>query len=58
MALLAARWMKDQLFEVKTYDPLSLMTAVVVLLLSATVAGFIPARRAAAIQPMDALRTE
>jgi predicted permease len=58
VALLAAQWMKDQLFEVKTYDPLSLLTAVVVLLLSATVAGFVPARRAAGIQPMDALRTE
>jgi len=58
VALLAARWMKDQLFEVKTYDPLSLVTAVVVLLLSATVAGFVPARRAANIEPMSALRTE
>jgi predicted permease len=58
VALLAARWMKDQLFEVKTYDPLSLVTAVVVLLLSATVAGFVPARRAANIEPMNALRTE
>ena len=50
--------MKDQLFEVKTYDPLSLVTAVVVLLLSATVAGFVPARRAANIEPMSALRTD
>jgi predicted permease len=58
VALLAARWMKDQLFEVKTYDPLSLVTAVVVLLLSATVAGFVPARRAANIEPMSALRTD
>jgi ABC-type antimicrobial peptide transport system permease subunit len=58
VALLAARWMKDQLFEVKTYDPLSLLTAVVVLLLSATVAGFVPARRAANVEPMSALRTE
>jgi ABC-type antimicrobial peptide transport system permease subunit len=58
VALLAARWMKDQLFEVKTYDPLSLLTAVMVLLLSATVAGFVPARRAANVEPMSALRTE
>ena len=41
-----------------TYDPLSLLIAVVVLLASATVAGFIPARRAANIDPMTALRTE
>jgi ABC-type lipoprotein release transport system permease subunit len=43
---------------VRSYDPLSLLVAVVVLLASATVAGFIPARRAANIEPMNALRTE
>jgi predicted permease len=58
VALGAARWMSDQLYQVRSYDPLSLMTAVVVLLLSATVAGFVPARRASRIEPMQALRTE
>jgi ABC-type antimicrobial peptide transport system permease subunit len=43
---------------VHSYDPVSLGIAVVVLLASATVAGFIPARRAANIEPMTALRTE
>jgi len=43
---------------VRTYDPLSLGIAVVVLLVSATLAGFLPARRAANIDPMTALRTE
>ena len=52
VALMAARWMTDQLYEVRSYDPLSLVMAVVVLLLSATVAGFVPARRAANIEPM------
>ena len=58
VAILGARYMADQLYGVRTYDPLSLLIAVVVLLLSATVAGFIPARRAANIDPMTALRTE
>jgi predicted permease len=58
VALGAARWMTDQLYQVRSYDPLSLVTAVVVLLVSATVAGFVPARRAAQIEPMQALRTE
>jgi predicted permease len=58
IAILGARYMADQLYGVKTYDPLSLGLAVVVLLVSATVAGFIPARRAANIDPMTALRTE
>jgi len=37
---------------------MSLVIAVVVLGASAAVAGFIPARRAANIEPMAALRTE
>ncbi len=58
IAILGARYMADQLYQVRSYDPLSLLIAVVVLLASATVAGFIPARRAANIEPMNALRTE
>jgi ABC-type antimicrobial peptide transport system permease subunit len=58
VAILGARYMADQLYGVRTYDPLSLLIAVLVLLVSATVAGFIPARRAANIDPMTALRTE
>ena len=58
VALVAARWMTDQLYQLRSYDPVSLLTAVVVLLISATVAGFVPARRASLIEPMQALRTE
>jgi ABC-type antimicrobial peptide transport system permease subunit len=58
VALGAARWMTDQLYQVRSYDPLSMLTAVAVLLISATVAGFVPARRASRIEPMQALRTE
>jgi ABC-type antimicrobial peptide transport system permease subunit len=58
VAILGARTMADQLYGVKSYDPVSLVIAVAVLLMSATVAGFIPARRAANIDPMTALRTE
>ena len=58
IAIFGARAMADQLYGVRSYDPVSLLIAVAVLLLSATVAGFIPARRAANIEPMAALRTE
>ena len=58
VAILGARGMSDQLYKVRSYDPLSLIEAVVVLSLAATLAGFIPARRAASIDPMKALRTE
>jgi ABC-type antimicrobial peptide transport system permease subunit len=50
--------MASQLYGVKGFDPMALAGATLVLGLCATVAGFIPARRAASIEPMQALRTE
>ena len=57
-ALLAGHLMASQLYGVKAYDPLALAGATVVLAICAAFAGFIPARRAASIEPMQALRTE
>ncbi len=57
-ALLAGHFMSNQLFEVHGYDPRALAGAAVVLGVCAAVAGFIPARRAASIEPMQALRIE
>ena len=57
-ALFAGHLMASQLYGVGSYDPLSLAGAILVLGLCATVAGFLPARRAASIEPMKALRTE
>jgi predicted permease len=58
VALLGARLMADQLYGVRSYDPWSLAIAVIALSMAAALAGFIPARRAASIEPMEALRTE
>ncbi|MGA7752730.1 MAG: ABC transporter permease [Candidatus Sulfotelmatobacter sp.] len=58
VALLGARLMSTQLYGVRTYDPLTLAGAILVLSAFAALAGFIPARRAASIEPMHALRTE
>jgi predicted permease len=58
VALLGGRLMRSQLFGVRTYDPLTLAGAVLVLAAAAALAGFIPARRAASIEPMNALRQE
>ncbi len=58
IALIGARYMADQLYAVRSYDPLSIAIAVVVLSGAAALAGFIPARRAASIEPMEALRIE
>ena len=57
-ALLAGHLMANQLYEVGSYDPVALVSATLVLGLCAAAAGFIPARRAASIEPMQALRTE
>jgi predicted permease len=58
VALLGGRLMRTQLYGVRTYDPLTLAAAVFVLAAFAALAGFIPARRAASIEPMHALRQE
>jgi ABC-type lipoprotein release transport system permease subunit len=46
------------LFRVAPFDPLSYLAAAVLLLLTIFVSSFIPARRAASIEPMQALRAE
>ena len=58
VALLGGRLMASQLYGVRPYDPISLAAAVLLLSVFAALAGFIPARRAASIEPMNALRTE
>ena len=58
LALAGAREFAAQLYEVKPYDPLSVVLAIAGLLLSAALAAVIPARRAASIEPVLALRTE
>ena len=57
-ALYAGYLMKSLLYGVGSYDPWALTGAPLMLLLCAAAAGFIPARRAASIEPMQALRTE
>jgi len=58
LALVAGRLMASQLFEVKGYDPLALIAATFLLAVSALIAGLVPARRAASIDPITALRVE
>jgi predicted permease len=57
-ALLAGHLMSRLLYQVSEYDPLALLGTTIVLGICATVAGFIPARRAASIDPMRAVRSE
>jgi putative ABC transport system permease protein len=57
-AIGAGRLMKDQLFGVKPWDPVMLVLATLLLGLAAVLASVIPARRAAGVEPMVALRNE
>jgi ABC-type antimicrobial peptide transport system permease subunit len=54
----AARLIRSQLFGVGAVDPASLSIAVGMLVLTALVASWVPARRAAAAAPVDALKVE
>jgi putative ABC transport system permease protein len=55
-AIGAGRLMTTQLFGVKPWDPIMLALAVLMLSLAAVLASVIPARRAAGVEPMVALR--
>lgn len=57
-AIFCVRYVSSQLYEIKAVDGWVLAAAVVLLTLAATVAGRIPARRAASINPVQALRAE
>jgi putative ABC transport system permease protein len=54
----AGMLMSRQLFQVKPWDPVMLSVATLLLALAALLASVIPARRAAGVEPMVALRNE
>jgi ABC-type antimicrobial peptide transport system permease subunit len=57
-ALFTTRLLRSLLFNVHPLDPLVLILAAVAIFLLALAASIAPARRAASIQPMQALRME
>ncbi len=58
LAIFAGHLMTSQLFEVSPWDPLMLAIATLLLCGAALVASWVPALRAATVEPMVALRTE
>jgi len=57
-ALAASRLLRSLLFQVSPIDPLTLAGVCVLLLAVAMLAGYLPARRAARIDPAEVLRAE
>ena len=56
LAIFAGRWMKDQLFGVKPWDPIMLGAAIASLTLAGVLSSVVPVRRAAGFDPMVAFR--
>jgi ABC-type antimicrobial peptide transport system permease subunit len=46
------------LFGVKPHDPVTIVASIILLLIIAAIAAWLPARRAAKVDPMEALRYE
>ncbi|HEX5884882.1 MAG TPA: ABC transporter permease, partial [Pyrinomonadaceae bacterium] len=57
-ALLGARLISSQLFGVSPAEPVTLIGAAAVLTIVALLAGYLPARRASRVNPLNALRYE
>jgi len=57
-SIAAVRLLRSMLFGVTASDPLSYLAAAALLSLAVVLSGLIPARRAASIEPMQALRSE
>jgi putative ABC transport system permease protein len=57
-ALALTRLMSSLLFGIKPNDPATFAVVTLVLLSSAAVSSYLPARRAAAVNPVEALRAE
>jgi putative ABC transport system permease protein len=56
VALALGRVIRNQLFGVDVFDPITLASVIAALLASAAIASLWPARRAAAVDPMSAFR--
>lgn len=57
-AFLLTRFLSSQLYAVNVHDPMVFVTVACVLALTATIAAWLPARRATKVDPIAALRAE
>jgi ABC-type antimicrobial peptide transport system permease subunit len=58
VALLFAQTIRSQLYGVSSFDPFTMLACTVLVAFVALLAALLPARRAASVDPMKALRTE
>jgi len=58
VAWLTSRWIESLLYGLKPTDPITLGAAIAALLVAAHLAAYLPARRAARVDPLIALRHE
>ncbi|HEY1337554.1 MAG TPA: FtsX-like permease family protein, partial [Bryobacteraceae bacterium] len=58
VSILVARVVRNALYGVRLVDPTVIAAVIILFLLSAALAAYIPARRAASVDPMEALRAE
>jgi putative ABC transport system permease protein len=58
LSLAASRLLTSSLYHVSRFDPATLITVPLLLISVVLLAAYLPARRAAAVDPMQALRTE
>ena len=58
LSAVSVRLIKSQLYGVQTYDPLTFLAILALLIIAATTATFLPTRRIANIDPASTLRAE
>ncbi|WP_158945450.1 ABC transporter permease [Granulicella sp. S190] len=58
LALIITRWIQSLLYETKAFDPAAIAASLALLLTAALLAALLPARRAASVDPIKALKTE
>jgi len=57
-AIAVTRLITSLLFEVSPLDPLTYVAVAVLLVIAGAIASYVPARRASAVQPVEALAAD